>query len=257
MGYIGNQSRALAFTGRQFAGSKSQLPASVSSAGAWRAFCSQDGASTYLAGAAWPVGYYAPSAYYMPQIDSEMSLNIGGAGTITSGLIPSLSMVVALSGTGTISADCSLAVAMLCAMSGTGSLSPLIEGRLNASIDMTGSGSMTNNIQALGSMALQLFGSGQLNAGIQALGNMKVDIVVTGSGLTAGAISSAVWLTEMDSGFSAAECMQIFSAILAGKTTIVDLGGGAATVTFRSLDDTVDRATFDMQDSERINRIDN
>ena len=41
-------------------------------------------------------------------------------------------------------------------------------------------------------------------------------------------------------------------AIQAGKTNIVDNGGGSVTVTFRDVADTKNRVEADMQDSERI-----
>jgi hypothetical protein len=60
----------------------------------------------------------------------------------------------------------------------------------------------------------------------------------------------------MDTGFDAKSTMRLMAAILAGKTTIVDNGDGTATVTFRDLADTVNRATFEMDGSERIDRTD-
>lgn len=41
------------------------------------------------------------------------------------------------------------------------------------------------------------------------------------------------------------------AAIMLGKTTITDLGGGLATVAFRDLADILDRVVADMNGSER------
>lgn len=69
-------------------------------------------------------------------------------------------------------------------------------------------------------------------------------------------LAIAVWNYLIESNFTAEQCMKLISAVSAGETVIVDNGGGSATVTFKSLDGTVDRAVFDMQDSERIDRTD-
>jgi hypothetical protein len=55
----------------------------------------------------------------------------------------------------------------------------------------------------------------------------------------------------IESGYTAAEILRILTAVAAGKTVITDLGGGAATVEFRDIDDTKTRVEADMTDSER------
>ncbi len=60
------------------------------------------------------------------------------------------------------------------------------------------------------------------------------------------------WLEVIESGLTAAEVLRIILAVQAGKTNIVDNGGGSATVTFRDVADTKNRVEADMQDSERI-----
>lgn len=59
------------------------------------------------------------------------------------------------------------------------------------------------------------------------------------------------WDTVIESGYTAGEIMQLIAAYTSGKTNIVDLGGGSATVTFRDLGDTKDRIVGDMTGSER------
>lgn len=74
--------------------------------------------------------------------------------------------------------------------------------------------------------------------------------------LTADSIATAVMDYVIDSGYSFQQVTRLMSAILSGKTEIVDLGGGLATVTFRNLPDTLDAAVFDMDGSKRIARTD-
>ena len=59
------------------------------------------------------------------------------------------------------------------------------------------------------------------------------------------------WDSVIDSGYTAGEVMRLLASVAAGKTNIVDTGGGSATVTFRDLADTKDRVDADMVGSER------
>lgn len=62
---------------------------------------------------------------------------------------------------------------------------------------------------------------------------------------------SGLWTTILDGTYTTQDLFKIIVSILAGKTTIVNNGGGQATVTFRNLDDTVNRIVVDMTGSER------
>ena len=46
--------------------------------------------------------------------------------------------------------------------------------------------------------------------------------------------------------------VRILAAVAAGQTTIVDNGGGTATVTFRDVNDTKDRVVAEMTGSEHV-----
>jgi hypothetical protein len=59
------------------------------------------------------------------------------------------------------------------------------------------------------------------------------------------------WTEVIESGYSAAELLRLLVAVAAGKTDIIDLGGGLATVKFRDIADSKDRITASMTDSER------
>lgn len=49
------------------------------------------------------------------------------------------------------------------------------------------------------------------------------------------------------------DMVKAMAAIMLGKTTITDLGGGLATVAFRDLADALDRVVADMTGSNRTN----
>ena len=63
--------------------------------------------------------------------------------------------------------------------------------------------------------------------------------------------ASNPWTEVLEGAYTAGEMLKLLTAVAAGKSTIVDLGGGLATVTFRDINDTVDRVQADMTDSER------
>lgn len=84
--------------------------------------------------------------------------------------------------------------------------------------------------------------------------NNSAGLIVSGSGVLPGDITSiinGVWNSQLEGAITAVQLMRLFAAILAGKTTVVDLGGGNATVTFRDINDTVDRVEADMTGCER------
>jgi hypothetical protein len=64
-------------------------------------------------------------------------------------------------------------------------------------------------------------------------------------------LAQAVWAEIIEAGYSSSDVLRLLSSIAAGKTNIVDNGGGSATVTFRDLADTKDRVDADMVGSER------
>lgn len=66
------------------------------------------------------------------------------------------------------------------------------------------------------------------------------------------AIADAVWAqVDIETGYNGKEAIRLLLAVLAGKTDIIDLGGGAAAVKFRDINDTKDRVTATMAGSER------
>lgn len=59
------------------------------------------------------------------------------------------------------------------------------------------------------------------------------------------------WAITLSGTYTAADLLRLISSVLAGKTGITDLGGGAATIKFRDLNDTKDSVVASVTGSER------
>jgi len=221
------------------------------------------GQGTVIAGnsiaetAAFPNGYEPPYSWMLAIKGGGLSAynTIYGTGSVS---LTSLSLGKALAadltGGGTISdATLSLIVQLAAAMVGSGTISSAsLQAIAGLSAALTGGGDISAAaLSLIVSLESDLTGGGTLEAALRGTADMSADIVVTGSGLTTANVGSAVWTTIIESGYTAAEVLRILAAVAAGQTTIVDLGGGAATVTFRDLGDTKDRVEATMASSER------
>jgi len=193
MGMLGNGSRLTFGTGRAMGGLYSTTSGGVRNKGEWDAWCFQDKATTFLAGAAYPTGYNGQSAFYNPMIAGEISMRFDGEGGLEADLYPSKSMAVDFTGAGDMTAVAGLIISMLLSTGGTGSLSAALVGNLDMSADFTGSGDFDANISGIASLLCDLTGEGTLEAVIAAYGDMSIDIVTSGSGLSVGAIVDGVW----------------------------------------------------------------
>jgi hypothetical protein len=86
---------------------------------------------------------------------------------------------------------------------------------------------------------------------IYGIGYMTADTNNDNTTLSPQNVGSAVWKYVTASGFTAEKIILVLAAIAAGKTTVVDLGGGLATVTFRNIEDTGDAVVADMVGPDR------
>jgi hypothetical protein len=75
--------------------------------------------------------------------------------------------------------------------------------------------------------------------------------VVRTTGGGGGTSAADVWQYEIEAGRTAEELLRLMSAVLCGKTTVTDLGGGLAIVTFEAVNGTKIRVTASMTGSER------
>lgn len=77
--------------------------------------------------------------------------------------------------------------------------------------------------------------------------------VATGISVGAGVDPYNLWNYPIEGAYTAADLFRLMAAVLAGKSTIMDLGAGAATVTFKAIDDSDMRVTAQMAGSVRTN----
>ncbi len=65
--------------------------------------------------------------------------------------------------------------------------------------------------------------------------------------------SSEILNAQIQGPYTMADVLRILAAVAAGEDTIVNLGSGAATVTFQAIDGSGPVVVADMQGSERLN----
>jgi len=159
---------------------------------------------------------------------------VEGAATLTFTQDGGLSLQVTLNGDGSIT------------FTRSGDLALTIGLAADGSIVFSQSGGLSMIVPAEGVASFTLTGSANLKGNLSLSGDITPFTELSPQNLAA-----AVWGQVVDSGYSAEEIMRLLSAVAAGKTDIVDLGGGAATVKFRDLADTKDRVTASMTGSER------
>jgi len=182
----------------------------------------------------------------------DIAAALDGSGDLSGSLAGALAAVAAVSGSGDLSASIQAAVDIAASLSGSGDLAGAITGSWSMVAAMSGSGTLSANINALAFMLSELDGDGTISLSSGAVpGSMECNITVTGTGLTTANVGQAVFDYLIEGGYSAADVLRLLSAVAAGKTTIIDLGGGLATVTFRDINDTEDRVVADMNNSER------
>lgn len=77
------------------------------------------------------------------------------------------------------------------------------------------------------------------------------NVVEINAGITA-LLARNCFDEQIQGSFTAADVLRILAAVAAGKTSITALGGNAATVAFRAIDDSGTTVEADMQGSERV-----
>lgn len=200
-----------------------------------------------------PNGHLAPSAWVLPRSPGEMSAFVNTALTMTG----EGSGAMGVNGTATATITFSENTSLQLVVSGSG----------EASISLTGSADLIGTALIAGSVGATLDnGTPVLTALADIIANSPVNIsgsaTARADGFMAGDITpyttlspenlaTAVKNISIETGYTLGDILKILSAVAAGKTTIVDLGGGNATVTFRNLGDSLDRLVADMTGSQR------
>lgn len=227
-----------------------------------------------------PNGYTMPDSWVMPiteggvSLYDGMGLDIAIALSIAGGVAAQSDISFELDIT---SAAGGLIVAAAADLIMTLTADATIIGKLQAAADLSVSASVVAGLTALGSAIADLSITLDPSATIRALGNVSADITslteLSPENLAAAVwnsiaaafndpgtmgyimnnigASSNPWDVVLENGYTAGELMRLLTAVAAGKTTIVDLGGGAATVTFRNLADTIDQVEATMDGSQR------
>lgn len=201
-----------------------------------------------------PNGYNPENSWIMAQVGGGMASynTIEGEGAFTGSGNYGRAIDADLSGLGDITnAALSLIAGAVAAITASGTLNADIQGALDAVADLVGSGDLAGALGAIAGLVAELDGDGSLTATLAGNGFMSANINVTGDVLNTGNVGQFVWAYLIEAGYTATEILRLLSAVAAGKTNIVDLGGGNATVTFRDLADTKDAVDVDMTGSER------
>ncbi len=227
-----------------------------------------------------PNGYRMPNSWVMAQKSGELSVYNG----LSLGTNISLTLAAGKNSTANLTIDLDITNAQLgLIVSAVSDLMMAISmsGNLTATASMTSnltiSTSVTAALTALAQLVCNLTSSVTLNGTNTAIGEMSADITslttlspenlaaavwnsiaanfnntgTMGEKLNDAGSASNPWTEVLEGSYTAADMLRLLTAIAAGKTTIVDLGGGLATVTFRDINDTVDRVVADMTNSER------
>jgi len=207
---------------------------------------------------AWPNGYNPESSWVMAQRGGGMATynTIQGEGTFTGAGNYGRSIDSSLTGSGDITnAALALIAGAVAAITGSGAITADIQGALEAVADLVGSGDIVAALGAIAGLIADLDGDGSITAILAGTGGMSADINVTGDLLNTANVGQAVFSYLISAGYTAQEILSLLAAVAAGKTSIVDLGGGDAEVTFRNLADNTDAVVADMTGSERTNVV--
>ncbi len=229
-----------------------------------------------------PTGTNIPYSIIMGDSGALLSATnqLEGVGSQVSGLSMGINILSSLTGSGTISAaNLSLITQLAATLSGSGTITVAsLVGITSLASSISSTGSLTAGLNVVAFMNSVLAGTSSVTAALRGTLSMEAHIYVNQSEETVQQIVDGVWnalaasynatgtmgekmndagsasnpWTEvLEGAYTAGEMLKLLTAVAAGKSTIVDLGGGLATVTFRDINDTVERVQADMTDSER------
>jgi hypothetical protein len=158
----------------------------------------------------------------------------------------------------------SAAVALVPTIKTSSNMAAILRGAATFSGSMTATGNMTATLEGTGSVTAganaawnanaTLAGEGTLTPGLTSVGWMSANLDA-GARPSAFDIAQEVLGSVIDSGVNLGDVLRILVAVAAGKTTVTDLGAGAATVEFKNLGDEKTVITATMAGSERTNLV--
>lgn len=206
-----------------------------------------------------PNGYQQHAAWAPARTSGGIAATTGlrGSGSVTDGnLAGGRNAEATLSGVGEITqAIVALIVQATANLSGAGSVDASISGVGSIEAALDGVGQLTSDVEAIAYIESLLAGSGSVDASIRADAYVSATITPF-TALSPVTLAEAVWNSVITSSISqnltAADILKIVLAVQAGKSTVVDLGAGHATVVFRDPADTKDVVSAEMNASERV-----
>lgn len=202
-------------------------------------------------------GHLAPSSFVLPTVPGSLSSYTEASGAITQGIIVATA-AIPMDGSGTMQITVQTATMSLLAelvVNGALVLS-VSSAQLSSAVAMLANGTLviTGTASLGGLIPIEANGTLVLIPDAADMGALAFMEAEAGgpTPLSPEGLANAVWQKSIDGPITGEEILRVLAAVAAGKTTIDDLGGGAATVVFRNLTDALDRVTADMQDSERV-----
>ncbi len=198
-------------------------------------------------------GTEPPYSWMLARIGGEMSCSntMAGSSNLTAGMKADAEMRSNLTGTSVLTAGMSIRIQLSVTLTGTSTLSGSMSARIALSATLAGTSALTSGLSLTVKMASIMNGTSTLTANLKGVARLEAEIFVNQSQATVQEIAAGVWAEMLEGNVTAKQCMELLTAIAAGKTTIVDLGGGLATVTFRDINDTVNRVEAEMTNSQR------
>lgn len=204
--------------------------------------------------------------------------DLNGNGDLTGSIAGALSGVASVAGSGDLVGAIQGSVSIISNITGTSSLTAAIIGNWNMVSIIAGNSTLVSSIKAIANLVSSLSGSGTITITSSSLpGDMFCDIVLCGD-LTPTNVAAAVWeslaasfnstgsmgeimnnmgaatdpwTVVLEGTYTAGDIIKLMSAAIVGKSDIVNLGGSVATIIFRDINDTENRVTATLQNSER------
>lgn len=176
-------------------------------------------------------------------VSLSMITSMDGSTTVTfTGNASVLSLTIGLDGTATWELTGSAALAMLVPAEGTATIT------ISGTADLRGLLALAGESTPYTELSPESLAAAVWNATAASY----VTVGTMGEKMNDAGSASNPWTEVIESGYTAAEILRMIAAVSFGQSTIVDNGGGSATVTFKGIDEATDRIIADMLNSERL-----
>jgi hypothetical protein len=204
--------------------------------------------------------------------------DLNGAGELSGNIAGALQAIANLAGSGDLQGSIKATVGLIANLSGSSDITSIIIGNWDMVCGLLSNSNLTSSIDAKAFLETNILSAnnliinngavvGSLNANITSLSELSPESLASsvwsalasqynasgtmGEKLNGAGSAGNPWTEIIEGTYTAAEVMRLLASVAVGKTTIVDNGNNTATVVFRDLEDTTDRATVDMVGSER------